>query len=101
LAQSLSLLQVPLQVLVLAQVSPPVQARGVPALHRATPSQAPPGVKVEPLQVAVPHAVPEAGIRHAPAPLQKPSRPHGLVASDAHSLSGSLPVGTAAHLPFA
>ena len=84
-----------------AQVSPFEHARDDADEHVPAPLQVPAGVYVLGLaQVAVPHVVPEPATRHAPLPLQNPSRSHGLVGSLAHSLSGSWPVGTDAHLPL-
>jgi hypothetical protein len=56
------------------------QAYGVqlwlaPGAQLPTPSQRAPSVTVEPLQVWLPHALPAAYSRHAPAPLQEPSVP--------------------------
>jgi hypothetical protein len=80
-------------------MSPPEQARAVPSPHVPAPLQAPAGLNEFVLpHVAVPHVVPEGVMRQDPAPLQEPSTPQALP-SGAHSLSGSCPVGTLAHLP--
>jgi hypothetical protein len=102
LTQSPSPVQVVRQADVEAQVRPPEHARWVPGEQRPPPSQDPAGVYwFEFAHEAVPHRAPFAGMRQAPAPLQKPSRPQGLVASLAHSLSGSAPFETGAHFPLA
>jgi hypothetical protein len=59
-----------------------------------TPSQAPIGLAVEPLQLAVPQLVPSAPLRQAPLPSHVPSSPQGgLVAAQAPWRS-ALPAGT-------
>jgi hypothetical protein len=59
--QSESAVQLVLHAVALAQISPPGQGPGVPALQVPEPLQVDPGVNVEPEQEAVPHEVPLAG----------------------------------------
>jgi hypothetical protein len=59
-----------------------------------TPSQAPTGLAVDPVQLAVPQLVPRTPLRQAPLPSQVPSFPHGgLVAAQA-PCGSVLPAGT-------
>jgi len=90
-----------LQLVASAHFNPPEQARAEAAEQVPAPSHVRAGVyELVLVHDAVPQDVPDAAIRHAPAPLQEPSRSQGLVESLAHSLSGSWPAGTDAHLPF-
>lgn len=57
-------------------------------------------VKVEPLQLALPQAMPDPVMRQAPLPLQVPSWPQLLAAPTAHSLSGSVPTCTPRQRPL-
>ena len=57
------------------------------------------GVSVLPLQFVSPQAMPDGASAQLLMPLQAPVRPQALPASAAHSLSGSLPTGTARHWP--
>ena len=50
--------------------------------------------------MAFAQSVPDGVNRHAPLPLQNPSRPHATP-SEAHSLPGSVPFVTKPHVPFA
>ena len=62
------------------------------------PSQAPTGVDVDPVHVAVPQLVPAAIGRQLPPPSQVPLNPQG--GADAQPPCGSIaPTGTGAHAP--
>jgi hypothetical protein len=64
------------------------------------PSQAPTGVAVEPVQLAVPQLVPGAPLRQAPLPSHVPSKPQGgLVAAQA-PWGSVLPAVTGWHEPL-
>jgi hypothetical protein len=54
---------------------------------------------VVPVQVAAPQMVPDAYIRHFPAPSQAPSRPQLVAPESAHWPSGSAPAATVVHVP--
>jgi len=56
-------------------------------------------VSVELVHVAAPHCVPAVYSRQPPEPLQKPSVPQLFMPWSAHWFSGSVPVGTLAHVP--
>jgi len=56
-------------------------------------------VSVELVQVAAAQDVPAAYVRQPPAPSQKPSVPQLLAPWSVHWFSGSVPVGTLAHVP--
>ena len=53
-----------------------------------------------PAQLAAAHIEPTSRLRHAPAPSQVPSVPHGLPASGAQSSLASRPAGTALQAPI-
>ena len=64
------------------------------------PSQAPIGVSVDPLQVAVPQLVPTAAFAHWPLPSQVPLLPQGWLALDPQPPCGSmLPAETGEQVP--
>jgi hypothetical protein len=89
---------------VVAQLVPVAQVKGrhdaVLALQLPSPSHFD-CVSVVTEQLSVAQAVPEAYKRHAPAPLQKPSRSQLAAVSVGHSLSGSLPLAMLPHAPLA
>jgi len=62
------------------------------------PSQAPTGVAIAPVQVAVPQLAPALVLRQAPAPLQVPSNPQGGLAAQ-RWCGSALPPGTGWHEP--
>lgn len=47
----------------------------------------------------IPHMVPDAYVRHAPMPLQAPSRPQVIMPASVHAIPGSWPAGTLVHMP--
>jgi hypothetical protein len=57
------------------------------------------GVKVTPVQVAAAHIVPAAYRRQPPAPSHIPSVPQLGAPLSMHWFRGSVPAGTAAHVP--
>jgi hypothetical protein len=63
------------------------------------PLQRPASVAVEPVHVAIWHAVPLACRRHFPAPSQEPSVPQLAAPMSAHWLSGSDPRAMNVHVP--
>jgi len=88
---------------VLQEVAPQMngaQELGAPGGQLPLPSHFDAGVRVEPLQLALPHEVVLGVKRQVPAPLQNPSRPHRTV-SAAHSFAGSVPLSTEAQVPSA
>ena len=58
------------------------------------PSQAPTGVAVDPVQLAVPQLVPTAPLRQAPVPSQVPSNPQGGLVAVQAPCGSVLPLGT-------
>jgi len=72
---------------------------GLAAGQLPAPSQVRAGVCVVPLHDSLPQLVPAAQRRHAPTPSHMPSRPQLVLASGAHSLSGSVPPGTGRQMP--
>ena len=56
-----------------------------------------------PVQLASPHAVPTAYLRHAPAPLHLPSVPHAVDPMSMHCAAGlgAVPAATGTHVPVA
>lgn len=64
-----------------------------------TPSQAPIGVSVEPLHIALPQLVPSAPLRQAPLPSQVPSGPQGGVAAAQAPWGSTFPAGSGRHDP--
>ena len=91
--QSLLLAQVVRQALVeLPHVYTPQLIVGCAQLP--APSQAPIGVSVEPLQVAVPQLVPSAPLRQAPLPSQVPSFPQGGLVAAQEPCGSVFPAGT-------
>ena len=58
-----------------------------------TPSQAPTGLAVDPVQLAVPQLVPDATLRQAPPPSQVPSNPHGGLIAVQAPCGSALPAG--------
>src|SRR6185369_11474693 len=67
------------------QVPPPLHVRA--------------GIDVPALQLAAPHTVPLAYLRHAPLPSHAPSVPQLAAPWSAHWFSGSVPAGTSMHRP--
>ena len=59
-----------------------------------TPSQAPTGLAVDPVQLAVPQLVPSATLRQAPLPSQVPSNPQGGLVAVQAPWGSVLPLGT-------
>jgi hypothetical protein len=72
---------------------------GLAAEQVPAPSQVLAGVCVVPVHDSLPQLVPTAHRRHAPMPSHMPSRPQLVVDSGVHSLSGSVPPGTARQMP--
>jgi hypothetical protein len=97
--QSLSTVQAVLQAaLVESQTNPPGQVDETGAAQAPAPLQCETGVKVEPLQVAVPQETPVPPSWHFPAPSQAPVLPQGGLV--AQRPCGSRPLaGTFAQLP--
>ena len=97
--QSLSRVQVVLQVaLLVSQTKPPGQVDETGAAQAPVPLQWETGVKVEPLQVAVPQETPVPPSWHFPAPSQAPVLPQGgLVAQ--RPCGSKLLAGTFAQFP--
>jgi hypothetical protein len=97
--QSVSRVQAVLQVaLVVSQTKPPGQVDETGAAQAPVPLQCETGVKVEPLQVAVPQETPVPPSWHLPAPLQAPVLPQGgLVAQ--RPCGSRLLAGTFAQFP--
>jgi hypothetical protein len=77
-----------------------VQDDCVPATHVPEPLHWGADVNVEPAQVAAPHAVPAAYLRHAPAPSHVPSSPQVAAVPSVHWLCGSCPAATSEHVPM-
>jgi hypothetical protein len=81
-----------------------LQPRGAAAgLHSPRPSQTRAGVSVSVLAAHVEAAQVSKTVcsRQPPLPLQPPARPHEPAASAGHWLRGSMPLGTAVHVPTA
>ena len=97
--QSVSSVQAVLQVaLVVSQTKPPGQVDETGAAQAPVPLQCETGVKVEPLQVAVPQETPVPPSWHFPAPSQAPVLPQGgLVAQ--RPCGSRLLAGTFAQFP--
>jgi hypothetical protein len=97
--QSVSRVQAVLQVaLVVSQTKPPGQVDETGAEQAPAPLQCETGVKVEPLQLAVPQETPVPPSWHLPAPSQAPVLPQGGLV--AHRPCGSrLLAGTFAQFP--
>ena len=64
-----------------------------------TPSQAPIGLAVDPVQLAVPQLMPSAPLRQAPLPSQVPSSPQGGLVAVQAPCGSVLPTGTGRHDP--
>ena len=77
-----------------AQLVVPDAATHVPAPSHCSP------LRLPPLQLVLPHAVPAGYLAHVPPPLHAPLVPQLAAPWSAHSLSGSAPVATARHVPF-
>jgi hypothetical protein len=97
--QSPSMVQAVLQdALVVSQTKPPGQVEETGAAQAPVPLQCETGVKVEPLQVAVPQETPVPPSWHFPAPSQEPVLPQGgLVAQ--RPCGSRLLAGTFAQFP--
>jgi hypothetical protein len=97
--QSVSRVQAVLQVaLLVSQTKPPGQVDETGAAQAPVPLQWETGVKVEPLQVAVPQETPVPPSWHLPAPSQAPVLPQGgLVAQ--RPCGSRLLAGTSAQFP--
>jgi hypothetical protein len=68
--------------------------------HAPAPLQAPTGVEVDPVQLAVPQLAPALAFRQAPAPSQVPSNPQGGLAVQ-RACGSALAAGTGWHDPAA
>ena len=97
--QSPSDTQLALQVVAFAHSRLPAQGSTGRVSQTPPPVQRGRGVSVLPLHFESPQAMPDGASAQLLMPLQAPVRPQTLLVSAAHSLSGSLPTGTARHWP--
>jgi hypothetical protein len=97
LLQSVSEVQLVLQVGVLLLHWYVPQEAGVPAVQVPVPLQVGIGSSVPLEQLATPHWVPAPHCRQAPAPSQNPSFPQLVLAAAAQSLRTSVPETAGAH----